>query len=122
MVFRHCLINDISWFKIQGPNDSININIMRGPRRVETKVVSRGERYNQDSTHPVGPLIFSFAVLVPLLLLPKILSLLLCGPRRNNTFFPEPRRPHPAGERLSLTLSYFAKPLQIRMSKTFLSD
>ncbi|CAI9166637.1 unnamed protein product [Rangifer tarandus platyrhynchus] len=36
MVFRRSLINDISRFKIQGPNVSVNNSTISGPRRVET--------------------------------------------------------------------------------------
>ena len=44
MVFSRSLMNDISQFKIQGPNVRVNNSTISGPRRVETKVVSQGER------------------------------------------------------------------------------
>ena len=120
MVLRRFLINDTSQFKIHGPNVSINNSTISGPRRVEIKVVSQGERWNQDSNHLCWASRSLFDCASPSLTFAIDLLPLLYGLHRINILFPEPHRPHPVGEKSSL--SYSARPLQTRKSKTSLSD
>ena len=53
MVFRRSLTKNISRFRMQGPNVSVNSSTTSGPRRVETKVVSRGSVETKTQPIPV---------------------------------------------------------------------
>ena len=48
---KHFLMNNTNLFNTQGLKIRVSRIIVRGPIRVETRVVSHGDRLNHDSNH-----------------------------------------------------------------------
>ena len=62
-LIRPSLIKDITQFKMQGQIISVNNSTISGPRRVETKVVSRGSIETKTQTMIVHFLFLVFSCL-----------------------------------------------------------